>query len=180
MDALLKTPGKARRKTVDAELVIPSDSLPLANASGPPTGIDPANLDGIVVDDTKAERSGDWTAGTGLKGYVGWSYLYAANNSGATIRFDLAAPEAAKYELRLAYLPHENRGTQVPVTVQIAGGSPQSHTIDMTKAPTIDGGFISLGQFELGKTDKVSVTISADNAGGNVHADAVQLLRVAP
>ncbi len=135
MDALLKLPGRAHRKTVDAEFEIPSNSLPLSSASGPPTGMDPAKLDGIVVDDTKAERSGAWTAGTGLKGYVGWSYLYAANNSGA---------------------------------------------IDMTKAPPIDGGFISLGQFEAGKTDKVSVTISAADAGGNVHADAVQLLRVAP
>jgi hypothetical protein len=180
MESLLKLPGKAHRKTVDAKFIIPDDSLPLAQASGPPSGIDPAKLDGIVVDDTKATRSGSWTAGTGLKGYIGWSYLYAGADSGATIRFDVAAPEAAKYELRLAYLPHENRGKQVPVSVLVSGGSPQMLSIDMTKAPPIDGGFVSLGQYELGKTDKIAVTLSTENASGFVHADAVQLVRVAP
>lgn len=180
LDTLLKLPGKARRESVAAEIIVPSDSLPLADASGPPTGIDPAKLDGVVVDDTKAHRTGAWNAGTGLKGYIGWSYVYAANDSGATIRFDLAAPEAGKYELRLAYLQHENRGPRVPVTVQIAGGSPQLRTIDMTKAPPIEGAFVSLGQFEFNKGDKLSVTLATDDAGGYVHADAVQLLRAAP
>jgi hypothetical protein len=180
LETLLKLPGKAHRQTVDAEFVVPDTSLPLASPSGPPTGIDPAKLDGIVVDDTKAQREGPWTAGTGLKGYVGWSYLYAANSTGATIRFDVTAPDAGEFELRLAYLAHENRGKHVPTIVQVAGGSPRKLSIDMTQTPPIDEGFISLGKYELNKGDKISVTLEADNAGGNVHADAVQLLRADP
>ena len=41
MDRLLRLPGKAYRHTVDGEFFIPDDSLPLAGAHGPMTGLDP-------------------------------------------------------------------------------------------------------------------------------------------
>ncbi len=51
-------------------------------------------------------------------------------------------------------------------------------TIDMQQQPPLDDGFVSLGTFDLKKGEAVSVTISAKNAGGLAHADAVQVLRV--
>jgi hypothetical protein len=177
LDRLLHLPGKARRATLDAAIEIPDDAPPLAGAHGPPTGLDPKTLPGTVIDDTQAEKQGKWTAGTGLKGYVGWSYLYAAGDSGASARFVFKAPETGRFEIRLAYQPHENRGTSVPVKVQTADGDAMQR-IDMRKSPPIDGGFISLGEFDLSKGEEASVVVSAQKAGGNVHADAVQVVKV--
>ena len=38
--------------------------------------------------------------------------------------------------------------------------------------------FTSLGTFALTKDESVTVKLSTENAGGNVHADAVQLIEV--
>ncbi len=70
MEELLKLPGKAFRATVNDEFTIPKDALPLASSEGPATGIDPASLEGVVIDNRQAVREGNWTAGTGLKGFV--------------------------------------------------------------------------------------------------------------
>ncbi len=171
---LLHLPGKSRRETVTSEIVIP-DNVPVARAEGPPTGLDPASLKGIVVDDVKAVRSGNWTHGEGLKGYVGYGYLYASPNTGASIRFDVKAEKAGRYDLRIAYQPHENRGATVPVVVK-AGEKEVRHAVNMKEKPPVDGGFISLGNVDLKAGETVSVTLSTDKAGGNVHADAVQLV----
>lgn len=178
LDELLELctlPGKAHRATVDASFVIPDDALPLAGAMGPPTGIDATKLAGIVIDDQQAKKTGPWKAGTGLKGYVNYAYLYASNNSGAEIRFEFKVPKAGNYEVRLAYLPHENRGSQVPVTVVSAAGE-KTTTIDMKIAPPLENSFISLGTFPFQPDRAGAVVVSARDAGGNTHADAIQVL----
>ena len=173
---LLTLPGKSRRETVTSEIVVPAN-VPVARAEGPPTGLDPEKLGGIVVDDVKANRSGNWTHGEGLKGYVGYGYLYASPDSGASIRFDVKADKAGRYDVRIAYQPHENRGATVPVVVK-ADGKEDRREVDMKQKPPIEGGFISVGQVELKAGETVSVTLSTEKAGGNVHADAVQLVPV--
>ncbi len=176
MDALLKLPGRAYRKTVSDDIVIPDDALPLAGAHGPPTGLDPAKIAGLVIDDKQAKKSGKWTEGSGLKGYVGWNYLYAGADTGASIRFEATAPATGRFDIRLAYQPHENRGSRVPVSIQTNGQS-DSVEVNMRKAPEEDG-FISIGKFELKEGQPLSVVMTTKNAGGFAHADAVQLLRV--
>jgi hypothetical protein len=174
---LLKLPGKAHRKTVRGEIVIPKDIPPLAGPYGPPTGLDPAKLEGLVIDDKDAVKVGKWSEGQGLKGYVGWNYLYAGNNSKASVRFEFKAPQTGKYDLRIAYLSHENRGDRVPVTVRSAAGT-KTTKIDMRKPAPLKNDFYSLGEFSLKAREPVSVTISTENAGGNAHADALQVLPV--
>lgn len=169
---LLELPGKAHRKTVESEIIIPKDALPLAGPLGPPTGLDPAKLEGLVIDDRDAKKQGNWTEGTGLKGYVGYGYLYSTNGS---VKFEFQTPNAGTYELRLAYQSHENRGNKVPVLIETAAGR-TSVEIDMQKKPPIDEGFISLGKFPLGKAELVSVVLSTNGAGGHVHADAIQVV----
>jgi hypothetical protein len=173
-------PGKAYRKSVNDPLTIPADSLPLASSTGPAaplSGLDPAKLEGLVIDDKQAKQSGKWTPGTGLKGYVGWNYLYAGAGSNASIRFEATAPDSGSFEIRLAYQPHENRGDHVPVIVETKAESKEI-AVNMKQPPAEDG-FISLGQFELQAGEKLSVTLSTKNSGGTVHADAVQI-RKAP
>jgi len=173
---LLNLPGKARRKTVYENIEVPDDAMTLASASGPMEGLDPNQLDGIVIDDSAAEKSGNWGTGTGLKGFVGHSYLYSTDTN-ASIRFNFEAPKSGTYEVRLAYLPHENRGPHVPVTVQI-GDESAAVKIDMTKPAKLKDNFTSLGIFKLAKGQKGFVEVKAAGAGGHAHADAIQLLLV--
>ena len=175
MDGLLKLPGKARRATVRDTIVTPIDALPEASSLGPLSGLDPAKLPGVVVDDRQAQRQGHWTETKNLKGYVGYGYLYAQADSGATIRYELHAPAAGKFDVRISYQPHANRAPHVPVTVETSAGKQTAH-IDQREAPPLANGFISVGQVELKANEAVTVVISTDGAGGTVHADAVQIV----
>ncbi len=176
MDELLKLPGKARRPNVSARFVIPADVPELASPQGVMSGTDPAKIAGVVIDDRGAIKSGKWTTGSGLEGYVGRNYLYT-DDADAKIKFQSKVSDAGRYDIRLAYQPHENRGNRVPVSVT-AGDVKASVRVDMTRKPPLKHGFISLGEFDLAANDPVIVVVSTDDAGGLVHVDAVQILRV--
>lgn len=173
MVKLLELPGKAHRATVVDEIVIPKDAMELAGPHGAPSGKNPKKLPGTVVDDRAANKTGKWTEGQGLKGYVGYGYLYSSDEN-ASITFNVKAPAAGEFDLRIAHLPHENRGTRVNVTVDAAGTS-KTTRVNMREAPA-DDGFSTLGRYSLAKDESVSVTIVAKDAGGTTHADAIQLL----
>ena len=179
MDELLKLPGKARRASLLAPIEIPADALPLAAADGPPTGLDAAELaarrKAVVQDDRQAVREGKWTEGHGLNGYVGYGYLYAGSDSGASIRFELKAPAAGLYDVVVSWQPHENRGSAVPVLVETAAGR-SSVRLDMQKPAPLPDGFGSAGRVMLGTGDSCVVVIGTDGAKGNAHADAVMLV----
>ena len=180
MKKLLELPGKARRETVDGEIVIPPDALPLASAYGPTirggkTGIPINKLKGLVVDDAAAKKTGNWTAGTGLPGYIGMNYLYSSGE--ATIRFDFKLPSAGKFDVRLAYLPHENRAKTAPVVLTFDSET-KNHVINMTKKAPLANGFYSLGKINGKEGQFGSVTLSTDDANGILHADAIQIIAV--
>ncbi|MBC8355730.1 MAG: FAD-dependent oxidoreductase [Planctomycetes bacterium] len=173
---LLHLPGQARRETVIDKIQMPEKLLP-ASAAGPPTGIDPKSLPGIVMDDVDAIKSGEWTSGAGLKGYVGYGYLYASPQSKSMIKFAPVVTKAGTYEVRLGYGHHENRGKTVSVTVD-AGGAQKAHRINMSEPAPLEHGFISLGTVTLKANEFCRVTVSSEGAGGFAHADSVQLLPV--
>jgi len=94
---------------------------------------------------------------------------------GAPIRY----PDATGRERGrcLAYQPHENRGTRVPVTV-IAPQGPVVKQINMREPPPLDNGFISPGRFDFRPDAPAAIEIGTQDAGGNAHADAVQFLPI--
>ncbi len=173
---LLRLPGQARRETVEDPITMPEELLS-AHFRGPVSGLDPEKLDGMVIDTEDAQREGNWTVGRGLPRYIGWNYLYASAGSGARIRFQFTPPRPGRYEVRLAYQSHENRGTAVPVTVRCAERE-QTLRIDMRQTPPLDEAFISLGTFRFAEDQAGSVEIGTEAAGGVVHADAVQFLPI--
>lgn len=179
MAELLQLPGKARRVTVTAAIEIPADALPLACPTGPATGLDPVKLaeakGGVVLDDREAKKDGRWTEGQGLRGYVGHGYLYAGSGSGASATFELRAPATGSYEILVAWQPHENRGTTVPVRVE-AGETRVESRLNMRQRPPIDDGFGPAGRVDLQKGETCTVVIGSDAAGGFAHADAVLLV----
>ncbi len=173
---LLHLPGKARRETVDAEIQIPDDAMKLAGPMGPVPGLDPDKLPGIVVDDRDAKKTGKWTSGTGLKGFVGYSYLYS-NQAKSQITFEITSPGTGKHSVRIAYLPHENRATRAKIEVT-AGSKKNVYRVNMTKAAQQENNFHELDILDLKAGEVCRVTIFAGDGGGNVHVDAVQLVPV--
>ena len=176
---LLRVPGKASRETPTAPIEIPDDAMLLASSSGPPTGIDPAELanrlSGIVQDDHEATYQGAWQTSQGLKGYVGHGYHYAPAGSNATATFTLKSPAKGSYDVLVTWQPHPNRGNSVPVSVN-SNDAVSSITFNMKKNPPIENTFGKAGQVEVEKGEKITVTIGTDDAGGNAHADAVLLV----
>ena len=172
---LVNLPGKARRTTVYDQMQIPDDAMTLASARGPMSGLDPRKLKGLVVDDSNAKKSGKWTAGEGLKGFVGWSYLYSTDKN-ASIEFQFQAPSSGKHDVRLAYLSHENRGLTVPVIVT-AGNESTTLEVNMQKPAPLENDFISLGTFDLKEGQACTVEVRAKGASGCAHADAIQVVK---
>ncbi len=172
---LLKLPGKAHRSTPSGDIIIPDDILPLAGPTGPMTGNDPAKLDGIVVDDKQAKLTGKWTSGTGLKNYVGWSYLYASGKSKATATFTIKVEEAGDYKVQLFSQAHKNRATNTPVTIEVAGKLSQHQVNQREKSPN---DVLTVTQVSAKADSEVVITVNCEGADGTVHVDAARLLRV--
>jgi hypothetical protein len=174
---LMRMPGKARRESVQGEPSVPAgaDAAPAGAAAHADGGIAPGSLPGIVVDDTQAKLTGGWSEGSSLKGFIGDRYLYDTKKGDSTARFEFTIGKAGRYEVRLAYRPHENRATNVPVTVASADGE-KAVTVNQRNAPSLPGGFVSLGvfRFEAGKAG--AVVVSNQGADGHVCIDAVQVV----
>ncbi|HND53655.1 MAG TPA: FAD-dependent oxidoreductase [Pirellulaceae bacterium] len=146
-----------------------------------PKGVEPKSLPGVVVDDADAKATGEWSTGVTVPGFIGRGYAHDGNElKGAkSLRFTIAVPKAEKkaekYELRLAYSPHQNRATNVPVTVEHAGGATKIK-VDQRQPPPIDRRFVSLGVFTIAADQPLVVVVSNEATDGYVTADAVQAL----
>ncbi|GAB5405371.1 MAG: FAD-dependent oxidoreductase [Aureliella sp.] len=173
---LLHLPGKARRSSVDSDITIPEDAMSLAGPLGPLPGKDPSQMKGTVIDDRAAEKSGTWTEGSGLKGFVGYGYLYSTDPK-ALIRYKFSPKKSSKYEIRICYAPHENRASNTLVSVVVDGQKSEHRVNQQTTAP-LDGGFESLGTYTLSAGQECIVEISGPSRDGHLHADAVQFLPV--
>jgi hypothetical protein len=146
-----------------------------AKPAGPP-GVEPKSLSGIVVDDASAKLKGNWTVGSGLSPYVANGYRYAAAKDAAEARFELAVPEAGKYEVRLSWVGHENRATKAVCIIEREGLKPLKLKLNQQESSTDPQAFHSLGSFDF-PAGKAAVILSNEGADGFIHADAVQLLK---
>ena len=148
-----------------------------ARAAGVGT-LDPAKMDGIVVDDRHAERVGEWVGSSAIGPFVGEGYLHDSGkgNGQAHIVFAPKLPRSGKYEIRLYSTPASNRATNTTVLVQSANGI-NAININQRK-PIEDGKPINLGIFTLRAGETDWVMLRNDRADGHVIADAVQFLPV--
>ena len=170
---LLQQPGALRRDTLDGPLAVPP-GVKINTFFG--TGIDPASLPGIVVDDEQAEKTGNWSSTGGLEGYVNDGYIFSGDAT-ASIRFDFTVKTTGTYEVRLAWRPHENRAKALPVTLLTADGE-KTVIVDQTKTATAGRGFGSLGRFRFEADQPAWVKLTVKGAQGLVHADAIEVIPV--
>ena len=149
----------------------------IASSSNPGgKGLAPVKLDGVVVDDEKATRTGDWFESTSVGPFVNYGYLHDGGKADgkARIRYTPKLPRAGKYEVRLYSTPNPNRATNTPVVVHSLDGE-RTIRVDQRR-PLKDGGPIVLGTFSFAEGDAGWVEIRNDGADGHVIADAVQFL----
>jgi hypothetical protein len=135
------------------------------------------DVPGIIVDDTAAKKVGEWQVSQAVKPYIGTGYVHDQNQGKGekTLTFQPEAIPPGRYEVRLAYPAGTNRAEAVPVTVFSADGE-KTVTVDMKKAPPIDGLFLSLGEYRFEKDGLCYVLVSNEGTKGHVVADAVVFL----
>ena len=191
---LFKQPGAMRRDTLSGDLYHDKDVISVvpylskaadkvtgvpnqqpAKPAGPP-GAELKSLAGIVGDDSTAKLKGNWTLGTGLSPYAADGYRYAGAKDLAEARYELTVPEAGKYELRVAWVGHENRSTRTVCSIEREGQKPLKLRLNQRESSTDPNAFHSLGTFDF-PAGMATVVLSNEGADGFVHADAVQLLK---
>lgn len=131
-------------------------------------------LDGTVVDDEDASFVGNWPRSTAKEHFVGLQYRHDGKSKKGEKHVTFSTSlEPGEYTVRLAYSPHENRATQVPVTIHHHGDKETVH-INQKETPGHDDLFTTLGTFSFSGTARVDVRTGGTD--GYVIADAVQFL----
>ncbi len=144
------------------ETDVPPKQLPIKSAQ----------LEGIVVDDRDAELSGNWDNSASISPFVDQGYHYSEPGSDSvdTARYE-ANLKPGRYIVRLSYSPHNNRATNLSVTIHHATGK-KTVTVNQQREPSINELFIELGVFDF--DDHGVVEFSTRGVDGHVIADAVQ------
>ena len=168
----------AQHQVLDLPVLAP---LPAKSAaSGKGTGIAPASLPGLILDDAQAELSGDWERSTNFKPHVGTGYLHDEQRSDGKSRavFRFKAPADGEFELRMAYSAHPTRTTRLPVTLT-NGPQVQTFTVDQTMALPAGQAFREVARLRLRTGVEYTLTVTNEDTKGFVILDAFQLLPVA-
>jgi hypothetical protein len=165
LQARIKTAQESVNVAVAKKATLPSGAL------------DAKVLVGLVVDDTQAKKVGDWTQSTATRTFIGDGYLHDANQGKGekSLTFQPENLRAGKYEIRLAYSPGKARADNTPVTVFSADGE-KTIRVDQRNDPSIEGRFVSLGQFRFEQNGAGFVIVGTEGTKGVVTADAVQFL----
>jgi hypothetical protein len=137
------------------------------------------DLPGVVVDDSEAVFSGEWTKSSHSKPYVDGGYSHSGHGkTGQTARYEAFLPDAGVYAVRVAYNSQSSRSPHVPVFIQHADGTATA-ALNQHQRPDTDGVFAELGRYRFSVDKPAVVTLDAVNAApGYVIADAVQFLPV--
>jgi hypothetical protein len=139
-------------------------------------GIAADGIKGIVVDDEQTQRSGTWGVSTAIGPFVERGYRHDGNDSKGDRTISFTTPVSpGRYELRLAYTANPNRASNVPVTIEHAGGV-ATKTINQRNPPAIDGLYVSLGTYTFNNSGTVHITNT--DTDGHVIADAIVFLPI--
>ena len=140
--------------------------------------LDPATLDGIVLDDSHAKLTGPWQSSSSIDGFIGQHYLHDGDTAKGemTAIFQPKLPRAGRYDVRLAYTHNPNRATNVRVVIESADGE-RTVTVNQQRKPD-HAPFHSLGTFRFEAGGRGRVTITNAAANGHVIIDAIQWLPV--
>lgn len=133
-------------------------------------------LEGAVIDDALAARTGDWTESSAVGLQVGDSYLHDGNahKGGMSVLFSPEISQEGSYEVFLIYSPHSNRASNVPVAITTTGGIKKLALVNQKRGT----GAAALGRFHLSAGKSLTVKVSNNNTDGFVVVDGLQLVPV--
>lgn len=157
--------------------------LPDVSGSAPPgDSISAKALPGIVLDDSHATLTGDWSRSTNFKPYIENGYIFSGDDDSsakddgfATASFRIKAPRSGEYQLLMGYSPHATRARNVPVTV-VSGSHKKDFLVDQTRPLPSGQRFAPVGTVQLESDVETIITINSGRTTGFVIVDALQLL----
>ena len=141
-------------------------------------------LPGIVLDDTQAKLTGNWSHSTNFRPYIEADYIFCGEKDSkskgdgtttATFRFQV--PKSGRYQVLMAYSAHESRAKNVPVTV-ISGDSQKTFEVDQTQPLPSGKHFRLVATVALSAEGETVIQITNAKTTGFVILDALQLLPV--
>lgn len=134
-------------------------------------------LKGRILDSDQATLKGAWLPSQSVDWFVGRDYLHDNQQAdGQSIaEFQFSDLPAGRYAVRIAYTPHENRATNVPVTVRV-GEARSLQKVNQRKPPKIERAFVELGQYTVEAQETITVYLSNKDTDGFVVVDAVWIL----
>ncbi len=135
------------------------------------------DLEGVIVDDSKARKVGPWDESTSIKAYVGSGYLHDKNEGkGAkSVTFEPSELKPGTYGVRLSYNHAAGRAKEVMVRIFSADGEDLVR-VNQSERPTDDGLWQTLGTYRFEQGGQAFVIVSNEGTTGHVIADAVQFL----
>lgn len=130
--------------------------------------IDPASLDGVVIDNPFAKVSPAWKGSRADKPILGPAYFHDLNarDGKATAQFSVKMPQAGRYRVKLLYPPKTDRATNVLV---IISGGDRTFRAKVNQRRPADW----IGAYEL--PQEFTVTISNQGSNGMVVVDGLQV-----
>ncbi|HEY1051956.1 MAG TPA: DUF1553 domain-containing protein, partial [Prosthecobacter sp.] len=136
-----------------------------------------SDIPGIVVDDSAAQKVGQWKQSTSYAPYIGTGYLSDHNDGKGekTATFTPKLPKTGRYEVRVAFNAGPGRAERVIATILHADGE-ELKTIKMATENLKGLQFASLGTFRFEGNGQGFVLISNAGSEGYVTVDAVQFL----
>ncbi|MCR9197496.1 MAG: FAD-dependent oxidoreductase [Planctomycetaceae bacterium] len=141
----------------------------------PVAGVTAESLDGIVVDDQQAQRTGFETISTSAGPFLETGYRHDSNDGKGqqNITFLANVTTPGRYDVRLAWTAHSNRARRVPVTIT-QGDTVEVRHVDQTQRPR-QAPFETIATLTL-TTGEVAIEVSNTGTIGFVIADGVQLI----
>ena len=137
------------------------------------------NTNSLLVDDSTAKLTGNWTKSTYSKPFIGVGYIHDAKSEKGEkwAEFTVKLPKTATYDVQVAYSAAVGRATNVPISVKHAEAEVEV-SLNMETKPTIDGSFSSVGHFPFTTELPAVITVSTRGTVGYVTLDAVRLVEL--
>jgi RHS repeat-associated protein len=140
--------------------------------AGVPTGLATELVDDSDFNNTTS--TGTWTTSSAGTGFQGPGYQTHAPGSGTdTFTWNLNIPQDGNYTVYVKFPQVSGAATNAAYTVNFSGGTTTT-TVDQTQNT---GSWVSLGKFAFSQSGVGQKITLAENVGGTVVADAVQVVR---
>ena len=163
-----------------ARLLAQKQVLDWTNTSPTRTAAKVLKLDGFVLDDSDAEKIGEWVESSSVPPNVGGGYIHDGNAHKGEMKviFNPEIAAAGEYELFLISTPHLNRASVVPVSVTVSNGSVPVITERTTTVNQRTNAALSLGKYRLPKGRDTRVKVLNAGTDGYVAVDGLQIVPV--